>query len=332
MTDQKRFQYLLDRIRKLDAASAPYRFSVIALYDDPSTQPFQCSNKEKGSQRFEEAILSAVKSLKPDALRVEIFPNSSAEAPNETIEIRVSGKNATGEKLSGKPEKMSREAREKERSVIDKLDEYLARLNAVDQERNGLIAEKEALNKEKISLLGSLNDQNIEKIRHEHQLAMINFTNDLKIQEKDRLIHELEGEITDLQEQLQDALKIVDDYQARIEREGKLESSARDITALAKGALSVAPGLMKIANQFGLGGLATALADDPGPEQSLPASTDGEGMSGSEAENARFEKIQEIVQFCNNLSDSDLEGFLAITREFEKNPQTLKEFINLVKV
>jgi hypothetical protein len=330
MTDQKRFQYLLERFRKLDAGNNPYRFSVVALFDDPQTPQFQCANKEKGAQKLEDAVMSAVKSLKPDSFRIDKYPNSSAETPDESVEIRVTNRSGSEKAVTAKQEKAAKESKEKDRSVIDKLDEYLSRLESVENERVSLMREKEVLNAEKVSLLGSINDQNIEKVRHEHKLAMIEFRHDLDIQERERKIRELEEEISDLQTQLTEALGIVDDYQQRIEREGKLESSARDITALAKGALSVAPGLMKIANQFGLGGIASALADDGG-DHTLPSSADSQGMAGEETDNARFENIQEIVRYCNNLSDSDLEGFMLLTKEFEKNPSSLKEFIGLVK-
>jgi len=325
MTDKGRFQFLVERFKKLDATSNPtYKFMVTALFDDPSQPPFACTGKERGASRLEEAVLSAIKGLKPDAVKVDKYPNSTAETPDESNVFRVTSSDKTTEKPP--KQKAQRIFKENDRSIEEKLEQYMAGIDAANSERQALYTEK-------LNLLGSVNENNLDKIRHEHQLAMLTFQHELEKKELERTIKEREEENADVASQLQEALGMLDTHNKRFEREGKWENSARDITALAKGAFSVAPGLMKIANQYGLGGLAAALTDDSLSVEGMLPSPEGSSIEVTEdqTQGEKFSKIQSVINFCNELSETDLSGFLVIVREFEKNPSSMKDIFELLQ-
>ena len=325
MTDKSKIQFLTDRFKKLDANNnATYKFSVTALYDDPDQQPFTCALRERGAVKLEEVIAQAIKNLKPDSLRVDTYATSTAENPQETNVFRISPS-----RNSQPVQKAEKAPKEKERSVADKIEEYLAKLEDVRNQQQTVLKEKEALYNQNINLLGSVNESNLDKVRHEHQIAMINLKHELEVKELERKIAELEEELSDTGSQLTESLGIISEHQKRIDREGKLENSARDITAIAKGALSVAPGLMKLAGQYGLGGFATALTDDSSAQEGMLPSSENQTMEGADSD--KFAKIQAVMQFCNALSEDDLDGFITIVQGFEKNPGTMKDIIGLMK-
>ena len=327
MIDKSKFHFLIDRFKKFDSAKQPtYKFTVTALYDDPEQQPFTCALRERGAEKLEEVVSSAIKNLKPDSIRVEKFMDSKAQEPEETNILRITPNE--GDKTPRvKPD---RPAKEKERGIIEKIDEYLSKLDVVSSQQQAMSKEKEALYNHNVSLLGSVNENNLDKIRHEHQIAMLSFKHELEVKELERQIKEKDEEYLDITAQLTEAIEMLDEHNKRIEREGKLENSARDFTALAKGALSVAPGLMKIAGKYGLSGLASALMDDS-HDQSTPSSTEGANQETDMVQDEKFSKIQQIIQFCNGLSDDDLSGFLLIVREFEKKPASMRDIIGLIQ-
>ncbi len=332
MTDKGKFQFLVERFKKLDATSNPtYKFMVTALFDDPSQPPFACTGKERGAAKLEEAVTAAIKGLKPDAVKVDKYANSTAETSDESNVFRVT----SGDKTTEKPlkQKTQRVQKENDRSIEDKFEQYMAKIDAANSERHVQSKEREALYTEKLNLLGSVNENNLDKIRHEHQIAMLTFQHELEKKELERTIKEREEENADVASQLQEALGMLDTHNKRFEREGKWENSARDITALAKGAFSVAPGLMKIANQYGLGGLAAALTDDSHSVEGMLPSPDGSSIEGTEdqTQGEKFAKIQSVINFCNELNETDLSGFLVIVREFEKNPSSMKDIFELLQ-
>jgi|GEM_PF-3055994 len=316
MVDQSIFQMLLKRLESYESSQRTYSFTAIAEFDDPEKEDFILGRLVVGSKLFNDHILDAEKTLKPNRIRVIIYTGAQGKNEESNTIIRVT---KAKEEKSSSPAQEPREEKssKKEKNLNERLDELLSKIDSDSHE--------------KIRLNGIINDSKIDEITKNYQKDLLIFKHDLALQKKDREISELKKQIGELEDEIEETTNLLGKFQGQIEKEGRLESSARDITSIAKGIFSVAPGLIKVAEKHmpGLGGIAKALIDDSLPTDQ-PEPGIGGGLENAESENPRITKIKTVIEYCQSLSDEDMDKLLMIIESFEKNPGSLSDYINII--
>lgn len=305
MDDYKhRIQIAKNTIGNYDRNEKDYCTTVIAEYEDPGKN-FKIISGEKSLERFEWAVNEAITNLKAEKIHFIIYKGKKENPMNidndVTIEI---------------PEHSPTEKTRNEQGS-QQLD-LLAKVTAL-LEKNEQLGSIAAAEKSKVT-----------ELRHEKERDLTGIKHEIEIDRLNNQIKKLEEDNADLSSDLSEATKELEKFQEIYGTEQKLEKGARNFTAILKGAVAMAPGLIGYAQKLapGLGGLAQALISDGG---AVPEVAPGADMPTGDLSGPQFQQMQRVLTFTQGLTPEETEMFLQLLDLIEKDKSVFAQIIGILK-
>lgn len=307
MDDYKhRIQIAKNTIGNYDRQEKDYCITVTAEYED-STKNFKIISAEKGLERFDEAISEAINHLKAEKIHFVIYKGKKENPSNIDNDVTIEiSENSPAEKSRFQQGNQQLDLLEKVTALLEK------------NEQLGSIA---AAEKSKVTELKHEKERDLLEIKHEIQIDRLN-----------QQIKKLTEDNTDLSSDLTEATKEIEKFQDIYGTEQKLEKGARNFTAILKGAVAMAPGLIGYAQKFapGLGGLAQALINDGGSPTEIVSPTtttaDTNNLSGPQ-----FEQMQRVLTFTQGLSPEETILFMELIDLIDKDRSILYQLNKILK-
>ena len=297
----QRIQILKTHIQQqLNKPNTNVCVSVSALYED-TAQNIKICTASMDMAEIENAINQVLHTL-PKSIKLQVVIYNGKREGKDTIQS------------SNIIELPDRGAKETSSSVPREITDLLSKFDQILQKN-------EALN-------GIVNDekQSNSKQLHQDQITILELKHEVALDNLKREIAEKNTHIAELEAEVKEAADSLEKFEEMYGREQKMESGARTTTAILRGILSVAPGLVKYASNLapGLGGLAGALVDDNGGAGAIAApSAEGQPPKNLQA-------MQRVMLFMQALSDEEIALFLAIITAFENDKSTLSGVADLV--
>jgi len=306
-----KIQLAQKNIRANDKAGKPYCFSIIAEFKEPGKEDFKVVKGAIGDRAFTDNINLAIKQLKANRLRIFIYKGKTENADKIDDTIVIELPDAPAQSMT----------------ATRQTDDVLSRIDV-------LIKQNETFLQQNQQLSGVVEQKTVQlsDMQHTHERDLLGIKHEIELTRLNEALAKKSAEINELTAELKEATTELTKFQEIFSTEEKLEKGARTTTAILKGVLSVAPGLIKYAQTNGLGGLATALISDgeEGPQQANePQGPGDEPIVEIDAE--KFQKTQAVLGFTQSLSEVELEQFIFIIGKIDGNKKLLETLTEMLK-